>query len=132
MQEPSIAELDETSGLVGDRYRGRSGKRHVTLIQFEHLATISSLLHVKAVNPAQLRRNLAVSSINLLALKDKQFSIGSTRLEYTGLCHPCSQMEKTFGIGGYNAVRGHGGITARVIVGGAIHVGDAVKALTEK
>jgi MOSC domain-containing protein YiiM len=132
MQEPTVAQLDENSGLKGDRYCGKSGKRHVTLIQFEHLATISSLLHIEAVNPAQLRRNLAVSAINLLALKNKQFSIGNTRLEYTGLCHPCSQMEKTFGTGGYNAVRGHGGITARVIVGGEIHVGDAVVALTDK
>jgi MOSC domain-containing protein YiiM len=36
-------------------------------------------------------------------------------------------MEETFGPGGYNAVRGHGGITARVIAGGVVHVGDAVE-----
>ena len=78
------------------------------------------------VDPALLRRNIAVAGINLLALKGQQFVIGQARLEYTGLCHPCSFMETTFGAGGYNAVRGHGGITARVLQSGLIGIGDNV------
>ena len=113
-------------GLMGDRYNGRNGKRHVTLIQFEHLTAISSLLGRKELAPELLRRNIAVSGINLLALKDKRFQIGGAILEYTGLCHPCSAMETTFGAGGYNAVRGHGGITARIIESGVIRRADPV------
>jgi MOSC domain-containing protein YiiM len=74
-----------------------------------------------------LRRNLVVTGINLIALKDKQFHVGGALLEYTGLCHPCSAMEATFGAGGYNAVRGHGGITARIIETGVIAVGDSIE-----
>jgi MOSC domain-containing protein YiiM len=73
-----------------------------------------------------LRRNLVVRGVNLLALKGKRFRLGTALLEHSGECHPCSRMEDVFGPGGYNAVRGHGGITARVIEGGAIGLGDAL------
>lgn len=114
-------------GLVGDRYSSKNGKRQVTLIQGEHLIAIASLLGRESIAPELLRRNLVITGINLLALKDKQFRVGNALLEYTGLCHPCSAMEATFGAGGYNAVRGHGGITARIIESGELKLGDAVK-----
>jgi MOSC domain-containing protein YiiM len=113
-------------GLVGDRYNSKNGKRQVTLIQGEHLTAIASLLGCEQIEPELLRRNIVVTGINLLALKDKQFCIGTALLEYTGPCHPCSAMETTFGPGGYNAVRGHGGITARIIGSGTIALGDMV------
>ena len=117
-------------GLEGDHYAGRSGKRSVTLIQQEHIISIASLLHKKTINPAALRRNIVISGINLLALKEREFKIGSAILKMTGLCHPCSRMEEVLGDGGYNAVRGHGGINACVIRPGIINIGDKVEVIT--
>ena len=128
------AEITREAGLPGDHYSGRpnadgkGGKRQVTLIQAEDLAAIASYLG-RPVTPEDLRRNLMVSGINLRALKDRRFQIGEAVLEATGDCHPCSQMETILGPGGYNAVRGHGGITARVIEGGRLRLGDAIAAL---
>ncbi len=124
-----IVEALAGKGLSGDRYASKNGKRQVTLIQGEHVLAIASLLGREKIEPELLRRNIVVTGINLLALKDKQFQIGSALLEYTGLCHPCSAMEATFGPGGYNAVRGHGGITARILESGKIKMGDGVKVI---
>ena len=122
-------------GLEGDhRTQNKApnpeSKRQVTLIQAEHLVTVASLLGLKSIDPSLTRRNLVISGINLLALKDKTFFIGEVLLEFTGLCHPCTRMEETFGPGGYNAMRGHGGITARVLSKGTIHFSDLVQVQT--
>ena len=101
----------------------------MTLIQAEHILSVSSMVGMDAIDPALLRRNIVVKGLNLLALKDKKFSIGEVVLEYTGLCHPCSRMEENLGDGGYNAMRGHGGITARIIEGGVICLNDPLTAI---
>lgn len=120
---------DPSMGLLGDRYSGRSGTRHATLIQAEHLPAIASCVGREAVLPELLRRNILVSGINLLALKGKVFRIGEVEFEMTGLCQPCSRMEELLGPGGYNAVRGHGGVTARILTAGEIAIGDPVTAI---
>lgn len=116
-------------GLVGDRYNGGSGKRGVTLLQAEHLPAIAALAGRGSIEPAILRRNLVVAGIPLVALKGRRFRIGEVVLEGTGPCDPCSRMEEALGPGGYNAMRGHGGLTARILEGGTLRVGDEVIAL---
>ena len=115
----------QMSGLTGDRRRV-AGKRAVTLIQLEHLSVIASLANLGSIQPEQLRRNIVVSGINLLALRNKSFQIGEVVLQGSGLCAPCSRMEEELGFGGYTAVRGHGGITASVVSPGRIVIGDKV------
>ena len=119
-------EIDLDQSIVGDHFKGKAGtKRQVTLIQQEHIATLKSILGID-VSPELLRRNIVVSGINLMALKDRSFRIGSALLFGTGNCAPCSRMEKNLGPGGYNAMRGHGGLTARVVESGVVALGDTV------
>jgi len=119
--------IDIKQGLIGDHYKGKSGKRQVTLIQKEHLDVVAKLLRQEKIDPLLTRRNIVVSGINIHALKGQQFRIGNkVVLEGTGDCHPCSRMETNLGEGGYNAMRGHGGLTAKVISEGVIKQGDAV------
>ena len=117
----------EGKGLVGDHYSGSSGNRQVTLVQAEHLAGVAYMLKTEVVDPGLTRRNIVVSGINLLAFEDQQFQIGEAVLQMTGPCEPCNRMEENLGEGGYNAMRGHGGITCRVVSGGKIKIGDEVR-----
>lgn len=118
-------------GLEGDVASAReNGKRQVSLIQAEHLPVIAALSGNAQLEPGWLRRNLVVSGINLLSLRSTRFRIGATLLEGTGTCDPCSKMESALGHGGYNAMRGHGGILARIIEGGRVALGDEVDLVT--
>jgi MOSC domain-containing protein YiiM len=115
------AELIRDRGLEGDHSGGR---RQVTLIQWEHLAVIADLCGESIIAPERLRRNLAVSGVNLFSLRASRFRLGDALLEGTGHCPPCSRMELELGHGGFNAMRGHGGITARVLRSGTVSVGS--------
>jgi MOSC domain-containing protein YiiM len=122
------ANLSAGHGVDGDRYEtNHDGPRQVTLIAIEDMAAIAAFLGLADLSPDLLRRNFVTRGINLLALKDHRFRVGAVLLEGSGECAPCSRMEETLGPGGYNAVRGHGGITARVIEGGTVRVGDPIE-----
>ena len=116
-------------GLEGDRSNkgNADNKRQVTLIQAEHIQAVASFLGKEPIDPNLLRRNIVVEGINLNALKGKPFKIGDAILEMTGLCYPCSRMEENLGKGGFNAMRGHGGITCRVLEAGQIKIGDKIE-----
>jgi len=125
------ATLEQASGVLGDHYGGHGGPRQVSLIGEENLAAIGAFLGGAPADPALLRRNIVVRGINLLALKDRHFRLGAAVLAYAGLCHPCSRMEILLGPGGYNAVRGQGGILARVLQPGHVRLGDRITRLDE-
>ena len=126
MREVESAEAIAGKGLRGDRYGSGSGKRGITLIQAEHLPVIAALAGLDGIAPATLRRNLVVSGLPLIALKGRRFRIGDVLLEGTQPCDPCSRMEAALGPGGYNAMRGHGGLCARILEGGTLRIGDPV------
>lgn len=135
----SLATALAGSGLEGDRASaGRQStahpsRRQITLMQGEHLPVLAAFTGRATMDPADLRRNLVVSGLNLLAARSPfadqtlRLHIGpEVVLDVTGPCAPCSRMEEVLGDGGYAAMRGHGGVTATVVVGGVLRVGDDV------
>jgi MOSC domain-containing protein YiiM len=131
MIELNAVEARREAGLTGDHSRpGPRNTRQVTLIQYEHLAVISALMgraDDQPITPAELRRNIVISGINLFSLKGRRFRIGQAILETTGWCQPCAKLEERLGLGTFQAVRGHGGITARVLHSGIIRLDDSLR-----
>lgn len=125
-------------GLHGDHRSNRPpkpgspSKRQVTLLQAEHLPVIAALTGHAHIDPALLRRNLLIAGINLLALKSARFWLGEVLLEGSGACHPCSRMEEALGSGGFQAMRGHGGITACIVQSGMLRQGDRLRLASEE
>lgn len=118
-------------GLAGDR--AHSGDRQITLVQAEHLPVIARFAGQSAIAPQQLRRNLVIEGINLLALVRLSFAIGDeVILTGTGPCAPCGKLDELIGPGGFQATRGHGGITARIERGGTLRVGDPVRVVSAR
>ena len=113
-------------GLEGDHRMSKTpgSARQVTLISTEFIQQIAHFTGVNSIDPALLRRNLVVAGINLNALRHQRFQIGEALFEATALCHPCSRMETALGRGGVAAMIGHGGLCARILSTGTIHVGD--------
>lgn len=120
-------QLETGRGVTGDRYSKLDGNRQVTLIGVENLAAIGAFLGTAPADPEAVRRNIVVEGLNLLALKERRFRVGEAILQTTGECHPCSRMEEILGVGGYNAMRGQGGITAKVLRGGLVRLGDVAE-----
>ena len=122
-------------GLTGDHRATKSphagpSLRQVTLIMAEHLDVVASLLG-RPIAASPTRRNVVVRGINLGACRDRDLRIGEVVVHITGPAHPCSRMEQNLGPGGYQAMRGHGGMTATITVGGTISVGDHATLLAE-
>jgi len=116
-------------GLEGDHYQ-RAGSRQVTLIEKHQLDKMGEILN-KEIDPAKTRRNIVVEGMDLLPLIGKTMQIGEALIKVTGPCKPCSRMEENFGPGGLQSMNGNGGITAEIIEGGLIRVGDSAEVVND-
>ena len=123
----------EGSGIEGDRYCAGTGfwTRYgdvceVTLIEGEDLDYIEKELGISVKN-GEHRRNIITRGIRLGALRRKNFRVGEVVLEYDRPRPPCRHVQDLSEPGMTRALKGRGGICARVVQAGNIRVEDAIE-----
>lgn len=123
----------EGCGIEGDRYCEGTGYWtnfgdvcEVTLISSEDLEHIEGKLGISVAN-GEHRRNIVTRGIRLGDLRGKRFRIGETVLEYDRPRPPCRHVQDLTEPGMTKALKGRGGICARVVRAGTIRVRDAIE-----
>ena len=118
-------------GLDGDRYADPANRRgpdyQVTLIESENIAAFSEMVELP-FTPDMPRRNIVTQGIRLNDLCGTTFKVGSATLEGLELCEPCSLFAKRTHRDVLKFFRRRGGLRARIVAGGTIHIGDSVVA----
>jgi MOSC domain-containing protein YiiM len=123
----------EGCGIEGDRYcegtgfwTGYGDVCQVTLISSEDLDYIESELGISVAN-GEHRRNIVTRGVDLGDLRRKRFRVGEALLEYDRPRPPCRHVQDLTEPGMTRALRGRGGICARVIEAGVIRAQDAIE-----
>lgn len=127
METLLTADVCETEGVEGDR-RGAVAEdgRRVTVLfagQWEEVCR-----QLEADLPWSVRRaNLLIEGLDNPRAEGARLTAGEAVLEVTGECDPCSRMDEIHpGLREALTEDWRGGVTCRVLRGGAVAVGDAV------
>jgi MOSC domain-containing protein YiiM len=124
----------EGCGLEGDRYCAGTGHWsrfgrvcEVTFIAAEDLDEIEQETGVSVKN-GEHRRNVVTRGISLRTLgRGQRFRVGKVAFEYRGPRSVCRYIERLTEPGMTQALKGRGGICARVIETGTVRVSDEIK-----
>ena len=112
--------LRQNKGITGDRFE--DAKYPLTFFSYEVAQEIAHEFDL----PLQLelyRRNIIISGINLCELIGEKFLIGEVLFEGIQHCAPCPWMNAVMKKGVYSAMQGRGGLRARVLNDGMLHLG---------
>lgn len=123
----AVSEIEAVAGkgLVGDRYLGT--RRQVTLVATGELDAAAGELGADRIEQGATRRNITVDLPSLPRTHGSQIEIGEAVLEVWRDCAPCEVMETAVGPGARAALRDRAGVSATVVAGGLIRVGDVVR-----
>ena len=120
------AEVSVEAGVAGDA-RGALRDRQVTVLAQESWAAACADLG-KTLPWTTRRANLLVEGLHLADGTGQTIRVGTLELMVTGETDPCSRMEEQQeGLRAALTPDWRGGVTCRVVRGGAIRVGDAAE-----
>jgi len=129
--EHPIIELDTVecvagAGLVGDRYfnHKENYKGQITFFSWEVHAQLCNNSREPAVAPSVYRRNVIVEGVDLCQLIGQRFQLQGLTFEGVEECKPCYWMDRALAPGAEEAMRGRGGLRARILTTGILRRGE--------
>jgi len=114
------------SGIRGDRFFDykEDYKGQITFFSQEVYDDLSKTFEVSAKSPAAFRRNVIVEGVDLNDLIGEEFEVQGVR--FSGSCEaaPCYWMNQAFADGAHDALKGRGGLRARILSDGVLRVDE--------
>jgi MOSC domain-containing protein YiiM len=111
-------------GLRGDRYFNHKEdyKGQVTFFAEEVWERVSEQLQVADKDASVFRRNVITRGVDLNELIGKEFEVQGIKFFGTQEAAPCYWMNEAFGPGAEAALKGNGGLRARILTDGVLRV----------
>lgn len=109
-------------GIEGDRFLDykEDYAGQITFFAWEIYQRLLRELGVEGKPPSVFRRNVVTEGADLNALIGQTFSIQGVEFRGVKECSPCYWMDKAFAPGAEAALRGHGGLRARILSDGVL------------
>lgn len=112
------------SGLAGDRYfnHKENYKGQITFFDWAVYRRIRDDFNCPELDPSWFRRNVLTSGVDLNTLIGQRFTIQGVEFEGTEECRPCYWMDEAVSPGVHEALKGFGGLRARILASGELKV----------
>ena len=124
----SVAQVEciAGKGLVGDRYFDykQNYKGQITFFAWETYADLCRRFRVTDKDPGVFRRNIITHGVDLNLWIGKEFGILGVLFAGTQESAPCSWMNQAFCEGAEAAMKGRGGLRARILTDGLLKVDE--------
>ena len=127
----SVIEKDEIAcvagrGIPGDRFFDFKPdyKGQITFFSWEVYSELVGRFGVTGKDSSAFRRNVITEGVDLNALIGREFEIQGVQFKGTGECTPCYWMDRAFHPGTERALKGRGGLRARILRSGTLRSGE--------
>ncbi len=112
------------SGLVGDRYFNHKEdyKGQITFFDWAVYERIRKEFNCPELDPAWFRRNVLTQGVDLNTLIGKRFTVQGIEFEGSEECRPCYWMDQAVNPGVHEALKGFGGLRARIRSSGTLAI----------
>ncbi len=123
MREVDAVECLAGRGIRGDRFFDykEDYKGQITFFDYRVYEELCERFQVHDKQPDVFRRNVILEDTDLNALIGKEFELQGIRFLGTQECRPCYWMDQAFGPGAEEALKGHGGLRAKILSNGTLH-----------